>query len=113
MFVVPILKRSFIAASAVAISLGATACDDYGLGPDLVAGLAEFTRDITVSDFESMIDSGTVRIEIHLDRDGIVASRIEVRLDALKCFVCKGLRWRAACFGSRKSQVRILSPRWS
>ncbi len=80
MFVDSPLQRALAATSVVALCFVVSACDDSaGIGPNLFSDVVKFTENISVSDLGSMIDTGTVRIEIRLGPDDLVAHRVEVQ----------------------------------
>ena len=75
------LKRVLAAVCGLGLTAAVSACfDSDTLGPNGVFGdQISFTEDISVSEFQTMVGSGTVRLEISLGDDGLVAREVEVK----------------------------------
>lgn len=76
------IRRRRILTLACALAVAAVAaCDDGVTGPDAgPVGTSDrsFTRDVTSSEMEEALVSGTRRVEIKLASDGLVARRVEL-----------------------------------
>ncbi len=68
-------------AMAVAVTLTTTACDTGGIdglaNDEALAGLP-FSRAITISELESVIGEGPIRIEVELRAGDLVAREVEI-----------------------------------
>lgn len=76
-----IRPRRFLSLACALAVAAVAACDDGVTGPDTgPAGTSDrsFSRDVTSSEMEEALASGTRRVEIELASDGLVARRVEL-----------------------------------
>jgi hypothetical protein len=73
------VRRTFTAASLLGFVATISACDmSPGIGPDGNTQY-QFFSEATVPEFEQLIQEGTVRVEVLVSEDGLVAREVEVR----------------------------------
>ena len=70
--------RKLLVPAGLAIVTGLVACDDGATGPGDSPGALQFDHEITVSDFQGMLDAGPTRVEVVLEFGSLTALEVEV-----------------------------------